>query len=92
MYFVPGEITSLIQRRLGRRVLIFNQQGERDAFDLLENLYKTIDGGVVDDSEGSADGVELPKFDHIIFCPTVLGGDSTKNGEFELTTVPLSTA
>ncbi|TVY82851.1 Folylpolyglutamate synthase [Lachnellula suecica] len=47
------------------QVLIFNQQGERESIELLENLFEaTKNGGV--------------KFDHVVFCPNVLGGTSTK--------------
>jgi folylpolyglutamate synthase len=45
--------------RAGTRVLIFNQQGHREAVELLEGLFKAIK------TQESLD------FDHVIFCPTV---------------------
>lgn len=42
--------------RHGPRVLIFNQQGHREAIGLLEGLHSAIQGSV--------------KFDHVIFCTT----------------------
>ncbi|PMD32236.1 FolC bifunctional protein [Hyaloscypha variabilis F] len=46
-------------KKTGIRVLIFNQQGDRAAMELLEGLFQAIA------SQGSA------SFDHVIFCPTV---------------------
>ncbi|TVY90213.1 Folylpolyglutamate synthase [Lachnellula willkommii] len=53
-------------KKSGTRVLIFNQQGHREAMELLEGLHTAIT------KEGTV------KFDHVIFCPTILGGTSTK--------------
>ncbi|TVY41812.1 Folylpolyglutamate synthase [Lachnellula subtilissima] len=50
----------------GTRALIFNQQGHREAIELLEGLHTAIT------EEGTV------KFDYVVFCPTVLGGTSTK--------------
>jgi folylpolyglutamate synthase len=49
----------LTRNRPGTRVLIFNQQGYREAMELLEELFKAI----------RIQGSE--PFDHVIFCPTV---------------------
>ncbi|RKF76521.1 Folylpolyglutamate synthase [Golovinomyces cichoracearum] len=42
---------------IGRRILIFNQQGRRDSFSLLEDLHREAVTRKV-------------SFDHVIFCPT----------------------
>ena len=55
--------------RSGSRVLIFNQQGHREAVELLEGLFNAIT------SQG------IVKFDHVIFCPTV-SVDKRRKGEF----------
>ena len=49
--------------RPGRRVLIFNQQGHREAMALLQGLHDAI----------TAQG--LVKFDHVIFCPAASRAD-----------------
>ncbi|KAJ5041769.1 uncharacterized protein L3040_005337 [Drepanopeziza brunnea f. sp. 'multigermtubi'] len=51
----------------GPRVLIFNQQGHRDAVDLLEGLFK------------AASSQNRINFDHVIFCPTVPASKSNKD-------------
>jgi hypothetical protein len=52
----PDYDSYLTPHRPGTRILIFNQQGYREALSLLEGLYSAV----------SADG--LVKFDHVIFC------------------------
>ncbi|RKF76637.1 Folylpolyglutamate synthase [Golovinomyces cichoracearum] len=42
---------------IGRRILIFNQQGRRDSFSLLEDLHREAVTRKI-------------SFDHVIFCPT----------------------
>ncbi|KAG9234032.1 Mur ligase [Amylocarpus encephaloides] len=46
--------------RTGTRVLVFNQQGHREAMELLETLSNSVREG------------KIPRFDHVIFAPTVL--------------------
>jgi folylpolyglutamate synthase len=48
---------TLTNNREATRVLIFNQQGEREAVKLLESLHTAITASDL-------------KFDHVIFCPT----------------------
>jgi folylpolyglutamate synthase len=49
----------LTRNRAGTRVLIFNQQGHREAMQLLEGLFNAI----------KVQG--FVPFNHVIFCPTV---------------------
>ncbi|CAG8949381.1 hypothetical protein HYFRA_00005008 [Hymenoscyphus fraxineus] len=51
------------------RVLIFNQQGHREAVELLEHLYHAINKHNV-------------VFDHVVFCPTVLLPSSSTKKDF----------
>jgi folylpolyglutamate synthase len=47
------------RHRPGTRVLIFNQQGHREAIALLEELFRAVKSQ------------ESLHFDHVIFCPTI---------------------
>jgi folylpolyglutamate synthase len=56
--------------RPGTRILIFNQQGHREAVSLLEGLYNSTK-------------TQTPiQFDHVIFCPTVPVSTSTSSKDF----------
>jgi len=54
----------------GFHVLIFNQQGHREALGLLEGLFRAIS------SQG------LAKFDHVIFCTNAVQADSAIKRDF----------
>jgi len=55
--------------RASKRILIFNQQGQREINELLEGVYK----------ETKAQGKF--SFDHVIFCPTIPAANTTRKGE-----------
>jgi len=80
-----------MQRRRGLRVLIFNQQGDRDALNLLEHLYKSVENDEANDSDcDEPENVRKHKFDWVIFCPPVHDNDATKKGKFGLAAVSIS--
>lgn len=56
----------------GPQILIFNQQGHREAVELLEGLYSAIK---------SQNAVT---FDHVIFCPTVPSAQASKKDHVNL--------
>jgi hypothetical protein len=56
----------------GTRILIFNQQGQREALSLLEGLFTAIKTqGVV-------------HFDHVIFCTSAVLSSPSAKGRFSL--------
>jgi folylpolyglutamate synthase len=58
MFYAKDPADFINQMRKSTRVLLFNQQGDREAVDLLERLYRAS-------QEGS--GLD---FDQVVFCPT----------------------
>lgn len=67
---------SLTTYRPGTRILIFNQQGHREALPLLDGLYSAITSQ------------DLVKFDHVIFCTSA----GQQKGTHLLLLNPFSTA
>ncbi|KAF5878608.1 putative tetrahydrofolylpolyglutamate synthase protein [Botrytis fragariae] len=57
-----------VAKEHGPRVLIFNQQGHREAIGLLEGLHSAIQGSV--------------KFDHVIFCTTSIQKENASKKDF----------
>ncbi|TGO45407.1 hypothetical protein BOTNAR_0672g00020 [Botryotinia narcissicola] len=57
-----------VAKEHGPRVLIFNQQGHREAIGLLEGLHSAIQGSV--------------NFDHVIFCTTSIQKENASKKDF----------
>ncbi|KAB8302804.1 hypothetical protein EYC80_006149 [Monilinia laxa] len=57
-----------VEKKNGPRVLIFNQQGHREAIGLLEGLYSATQESV--------------KFDHVIFCTTSIQKENASKKDF----------
>ncbi|ATZ45678.1 hypothetical protein BCIN_01g04170 [Botrytis cinerea B05.10] len=57
-----------VAKKNGPRVLIFNQQGHREAIGLLEGLHSAIQGSV--------------KFDHVVFCTTSIQKENASKKDF----------
>lgn len=65
---MPHTMSLLTRNRPGARILIFNQQGHREAMELLEGLSLAIKAQ------------KSMAFDHVIFCPTVPSKTSNIRG------------
>ncbi|KAH8591541.1 FolC protein [Bisporella sp. PMI_857] len=69
-------------RRFKTRVLIFNQQGLRDPFKLLDILHKHVTGHTaqLSPNQQSLSGSARPH--HVIFCPSASVGNKSSKNDF----------